>query len=175
MAKLLTFFLFVSAGLAVLGSVMQGSGGLVATDLTAAVDDAVTTIPVTSTVGFPGVDYIIIDNEKILYAGTTPVSFTGCTRGHRGTEATAHADNAHVYIFESGMINQMAGYNITAVVDQGGILMTLRLGRAVLALMVNAIGAPFQFLGTELALFAYFYMTMGIGLLVTMAMWIFGR
>jgi len=177
MSKLLTFFLFMFVGMTILGSVMQGSGGISTTELNGAIDEDDATIIVNSTVGFPNIDFIIIDNERILYAGINPPAydrFTGCTRGYGGTEATVHSDEAHVYIFESSMINQMMGYNITAVMDEGGILMSIRLGRAILSLLVNAIGIQFTFLGTELALFSYFYMAMAIGLIITISMWIFG-
>lgn len=55
-----------------------------------------TTITVDSTADFPEQGRIHIDEEEILYTGKTPTTFTGCTRGARGTRAATHADNAVV-------------------------------------------------------------------------------
>lgn len=60
------------------------------------IDAVVATIPVTTTAGFPGAGTLILDSEIITYAGTTPTSFTGCTRGTNGTPATAHINGTLV-------------------------------------------------------------------------------
>jgi hypothetical protein len=48
------------------------------------------TITVASTVGFPSSGTIHIGTEAITYSGTTPTTFTGCTRGVWDTLAAAH-------------------------------------------------------------------------------------
>lgn len=68
----------------------------VRTLLNGAIDTAVTTIPVDSTLGFPASGTIVIDSERITYTGTTATTFTGCTRGTGGTSAASHSDNAVV-------------------------------------------------------------------------------
>lgn len=55
-----------------------------------------TTVNVVSTTGFPTAGAISIGAEIIFYTGTTPTSFTGCTRGADGTSAAAHALNDQV-------------------------------------------------------------------------------
>lgn len=65
--------------------------------LSSAIDNIVTTIPVDSTAGFPTAGFISIDDEIIKYTGTTGASFTGCTRGSDGTIAISHLDNAAVH------------------------------------------------------------------------------
>jgi hypothetical protein len=67
------------------------------TSLNGAIDDAVVTITVVSTTGFPTVGYITIDAEAIKYTGTTATTFTGCTRGADGTANAAHTDTTVVY------------------------------------------------------------------------------
>ena len=52
-----------------------------------------TTITVDSTEGFPDQGRLKIGDEEILYTGKTRTTFTGCTRGYRGTNAANHADN----------------------------------------------------------------------------------
>lgn len=67
------------------------------TVLSANIDSIVTTVPVTSTTGFPPSGRIKIGNELIDYTGTTATSFTGCTRGTFSTLAANHLSGAGVY------------------------------------------------------------------------------
>lgn len=60
-------------------------------------DAADTTITVDSTRDFPEQGRIKINDEEIYYTGKTPTTFTGCTRGARGTLAADHADNDTVH------------------------------------------------------------------------------
>ena len=74
---------------------------LAQTTLTAAINNAVTTIPVVSTASFPIASVaepkaFYIDNETITYTGQTLTSFTGCVRGALATTAAAHLINAPV-------------------------------------------------------------------------------
>jgi hypothetical protein len=68
---------------------------------TTAVNDASfeaadTTITVDNTYDFPEQGRIRIEDEEITYTGKTPTTFTGCTRGARGTRAASHADDSVV-------------------------------------------------------------------------------
>ena len=54
------------------------------------------TITVDSTTNFPPAGTIVIGNELISYTGVGATTFTGCTRGARGTTAAPHADNSVV-------------------------------------------------------------------------------
>lgn len=56
--------------------------------------DSATTITVDSTQYFPEQGRLKVDDEEIFYTGKTPSTFTGCTRGVRGTRAASHSDNA---------------------------------------------------------------------------------
>ena len=55
------------------------------------------TINVDSTTGFPTQGIVSFDAEEVLYTGTTPTAFTGCTRGYDNTSASAHNVNTIVY------------------------------------------------------------------------------
>lgn len=77
-----------------------------ATTVTAPAGPADTTITVASTAGFPSAGQLRIDGEYLVYTGTTPTSFTGCTRdaGFFFTgpySSTTHAPGAAVYIDDS--------------------------------------------------------------------------
>ena len=62
----------------------------------ASFDASETTITVDSTYDFPEQGRIRVDDEEITYTGKTPTTFTGCTRGARGTRAATHADDSVV-------------------------------------------------------------------------------
>lgn len=61
-----------------------------ATSLSSAINNSVTTIPVSSTTNFPSIGAITIDSERISYTGKTLTTFTGCTRGFGSTTAASH-------------------------------------------------------------------------------------
>jgi hypothetical protein len=62
----------------------------------ASFDATETTVTVVSTYDFPEQGRIRVDDEEILYTGKTPTTFTGCTRGARGTRAATHANSSVV-------------------------------------------------------------------------------
>lgn len=62
----------------------------------ASFDATETTVTVDSTYDFPEQGRIRVDDEEITYTGKTPTTFTGCTRGARGTRGATHADDAVV-------------------------------------------------------------------------------
>ena len=66
------------------------------TQLNGAITTSDTTITVSTTAGFLTSGSIQIGSETIDYTGKTDASFTGCTRGARGTTVSAHADKADV-------------------------------------------------------------------------------
>ena len=68
----------------------------VRTTLSAGIDNAVATIPLTSTEGFPTSGAVIIDSERITYSGVSGNDLTGATRGAGGTSAASHSSGAAV-------------------------------------------------------------------------------
>lgn len=91
------------------------------TTLNGAHNASVTTITVSNTSGFPTYGIIIVDNEAILYTGTSGTTFTGCTRGYLNTIASAHDASVTVAsrdsIFdETG--NQLACYRVLLKVKE---------------------------------------------------------
>lgn len=101
---------------------MDGSAGAAAaTDLTAVADEDDVTINVTSTTGFlAGGGVLMLGNEKVEYAGLTPVTFTGLIRGVEGTDAEAHPIGTHVYPEDAGLINYMFSFNVVEAGITGG-------------------------------------------------------
>lgn len=76
------------------------SGATSATGLTldGTINDAVTTITLSSTDGLSAVGYIKLDSEIISYTGKTATTLTGCLRGQAGTTAAGHTHGAAVTV-----------------------------------------------------------------------------
>jgi hypothetical protein len=66
------------------------------TALTAALTDVAVSCTVAATTNAPATGLLLIDSELIKYTGKTATTFTGLTRGFRGTTAAAHAVAASV-------------------------------------------------------------------------------
>jgi hypothetical protein len=63
------------------------------------INDSVTTITVDSTVGFPPIGQIIIEDEVLSYTSITATTFVGLTRGVGSTDAATHANNVAVQTY----------------------------------------------------------------------------
>lgn len=75
------------------------------TTLNGGINNSVTTITVVSTTGFPTAGQIRIESEVITYTGTTATTFTGCTRGARGSTNAAHSTGVAVTKIQSPAAN----------------------------------------------------------------------
>lgn len=99
------------------------------TILNGAISATATSINVDDTTGFPGRGffYILIDEEVVQVQDTTPNGgqpWTSCVRGVDGTIATAHADNAPVYLvdqYEWFQVIPPTSGNDSWTVDPGGL------------------------------------------------------
>ena len=73
--------------------------GMTETDrLNGAIDAAVTTITLASTLAFPPTGRIRIDTEDIDYTGVSGNQLTGCTRGANATTPASHVNVSVVYL-----------------------------------------------------------------------------
>lgn len=137
MNKLMAFFMFTFIAGTIIGFLMEGGSGIVATSTTDLVTSSQDVIPVTSVTGFKSSgDRIVIGNESMTYAslqvsgindGKTCPCFVGVSRGVLGndgkkTTATAHAGpgnqngnatlGARVYNRGSAMVNESLDFNL---------------------------------------------------------------
>lgn len=96
------------------------------TELTAGISNNSTTpIQVTSTANFYAPGYIIIEQEVIAYTNLTPTTFTGITRGVKGTTNVAH--NTGVVVTEAaavaaGTVSQPIGFDTTVYSNKVSIV-----------------------------------------------------
>ena len=75
------------------------------TILSAAIDNAVTTISVASTATLAASGSVLIDSEIISYSGVTATTLTGCTRAASGSVAAAHVAATGVIQYVTSTIN----------------------------------------------------------------------
>jgi len=68
------------------------------TFLSTGINPTTLTIPVVSTVGFPDVGYISIDEEIIKYDSKTLTQFNASTRGAQGTSIASHDSGMNVFL-----------------------------------------------------------------------------
>ncbi len=68
----------------------------VGTTLSAGIDASVTTIPITSSTGFPATGTVGVGTEEITYTGVAGNTLTGATRGANSTTAAAHLSAAAI-------------------------------------------------------------------------------
>ena len=109
----LSIFLFIFGH--IFSSAVEGGTGIASTQLTAAIADDATTVPVVSTAGFlttTGQTFIIVDKEQIDYTGFTATAFTGVTRGTNGTNAKGHTSSTRVYNAITGRLNQFVAFEV---------------------------------------------------------------
>jgi len=72
--------------------------------INAAIDNAVTTLPLYAVTGFPPSGRVKIDTEEVDYTGISGTSLTGCTRGVNSTTPASHVLNS---IVSSGVQNPL--------------------------------------------------------------------
>ena len=180
MGKAIIFMVWMWLIVSLGGGVMQGSTISVATTaLTVAIDDADTTITVTSTNGFPDTGFITIIDERIAYASKTPTTFRGnlaqpLIRGASGTEATDHIIGEYVRTIESSMLNQSMGYKLAVISDTSGIIAFMTVPFAFITLIASFFILPLTFLGTDLEILTYLWGALSIGILVSLAISVIG-
>ena len=68
----------------------------VASTLSAGINASVTTIPITSSTGFPATGTVGVGTEEITYTGIAGNTLTGATRGANSTTAAAHSSGAAI-------------------------------------------------------------------------------
>jgi hypothetical protein len=92
------------------------------TGLTSNIGPTDTIIPVDSTTGFNSTGSIRINAEWISYTGITATTFTGLSRGSRGTSAASHAENSCVTarLYETTGGIELDGTFIARRIDIGG-------------------------------------------------------
>lgn len=169
MAKLIASYMLIFLLFAYFSSIAEGGGGIVATRLTAGVDEDDTILTVATTQGFLALDSVIINDEEIAYNGITAVQFQNCVRSHRGTTAEAHSADELVYSTGASVINRALGFNVISTGEAYG---TLAVIGTTIGFLGKSIGylVTFNFgiLGGQLVYLRYLLMAPAVGFVVYM-------
>lgn len=175
MSKLITFFLFVFLGAAILSAVMEGGGGVLAAELETTIDADDTTLELDNTTDFLTADYVILGDEKISYTGKTDTTLTGLTRGYDGTEATAHAAGTMVYSADASVVSSALGFSIASTTDNMGIWSVVTIPFYFLTrTLPHIVMMNYSFLSGNLAILGWFFFAAGTGLVITIALAVVG-
>lgn len=155
----------------IFGAVMEGGGGIAATQLTQDLSAGGTTLNVRNTTGFLQAGYIRRGDELIRYSNKSNTTFTVATggRGWDGTEAVAHYAGAKVYSPETSVINSALGFN---VMSTGATTATINIPIFVWSFMFNTVPKlitwDFPHFRTipELQLLRYIFVAMSAGFII---------
>jgi len=90
-----TFTLGTGWGVGGWGGYTPGTG---TTTLNGSINSSVTSIVLTSAVGFSAAGVVLIDSEQISYTGISTNTLTGCTRGANGSTAASHTSGVTVQL-----------------------------------------------------------------------------
>lgn len=167
-------FMFIIATIA--GNVLQGQSDFARTHLTAAIDSTITTIPVASTVGFPDVGVIVIEDEHIGYSAKTttpPYTVYGTVvqpllRHIDGTSAAPHAINKQVSTVPGAVLNASAAYYTAVIADSAGLQAFIAKPVAFFQLVGGFLFLPLSFLGSDLQILTVFWAVFGIGMIIAL-------
>ena len=126
MGKLFMFLTFMFLIVSTVGNVMAGEVDFARTRLTENIGSDNTTIPVSSTNGFPDTGILVILDERIAYASKTTTTFTGnlaqpLLRGAQNTDAVAHSSNERASTVPGSMMNTAASYHVAVLADASGL------------------------------------------------------
>lgn len=192
MTKMMAFFLTMVIVAGLLGGIMQGGNGIVATNLNGALTDSATVVVVESTNGFLSScdldgsgtvtdkdEFLVVENERIWYKEKTTTQFgtiaNPAVRGVFDTAAVVHSDNRRIGTQETSVIDDALGFRIAQQADAFGILAMFTVPLSFIFFTVpRMVQLNLSFLGTELAIISYFFFAASGAFIVTLGLTILG-
>ena len=174
------FMLFMWLCLCVAGGVAAGHIDFATTTLTTAIDADDAVLTVYSTVGLPNSGVVVLEDEHIGYSHKTSTTLYGSAtaplvRGAEGTEAVSHAAGTFVSTVPGAMMGMSMAYNVVALTDIAGPRAVVVAPLALFRLLGSFFNPHLEFLGTNLAIITYLWMILAIGMVVALAVNLFGR
>lgn len=170
--KNVAFMGFVWVIICLAGGLLNGLVTQASTRLTANLTSAGTTITVASTEGFRAPGILVIGNERIAYAATTPTTFIGTNfrpvvRGTGDTEAVAHSIGETVRMPESSMLNDSMSYRLALISDSAGLMSFITVPLAIFNIITDFMFLPLSFLGTDLVILTILWGIVALGTIIT--------
>lgn len=155
-----------------LSGVMEGGGGLAASQLTADHTAIVTELDVANTEGFLKSSYVHIGNEKIRYRNKDDNTFLNCTRAWDDTVADSYTTGTRVYSPDAEIINAALGFNIASTGATVGVVnIPMIIGNFFTVTLPRLILWDYSWLKTSqwLQLLRYMFMGISVGFLMYLA------
>ncbi len=179
--KKLMFFMLLFVYGTIMTFSMAGQTGISSTVLTNSITaESADDLVVTSTELFLIADAVMIDEEIIEYTGITDTTFTGITRGTRGTTEAPHGAATVVHNEPMGIINAMMGFRVLDMLtDNGLIIGSFQVAAALPSFFVNSVMKlmlwDFEFLeGNGIWLRAFLWV-LNVGLAISLISWALKR
>ena len=174
------FMLLMWMCICIAGGVVAGQMDFATTTLTAAVDEDDAILTVYSTVGLPETGIVVLEDEHIGYSHKTSTTLYGSVtaplvRGAEGTEAASHAAGTFVSTVPGAMMGMSMAYNVVALTDVAGPRAVIVAPLALFRLLGSFFNPHLEFLGTNLAIITYLWMILAVGMVVALAVNLFGR
>jgi len=95
------------------------------TTITVGINGSATSVSVASTAAFASAGFLLIENEVVQYTGKTATSFTGLTRGVKGTTAAAHIAGVAVTEAAAVAAGSSAALTLDTVVSSNQLTCTV--------------------------------------------------
>jgi len=174
------FMLLMWLCISIAGGVAAGQVDFATTTLTAAIDETDNVLTVYSTTGLPETGVVVLEDEHIGYSHKTDTTLYGSTtaplvRGADNTEAVSHAAGTFVSTVPGAMMGMSMAYNIVVLTDVAGPRAVVVAPIAVFRLLGSFFNPHLEFLGTNLAIITYLWMILAVGMVVALAVRLFGR
>jgi len=174
------FMLFMWLCICIAGGVVAGQIDFATTTLTVAIDEDDDALTVGSTAGLPNTGVVVLEDEHIGYSHKTATTLYGSAtapviRGAEGTEAMSHAAGTFVSTVPGAMMGMSMAYNVVALTDVAGPRAVVVAPLALFRLLGSFFAPHLEFLGTNLAIITYLWMILAIGMVVALAVNLFGR
>ena len=152
--------------------VTTGGSPVGATSLVADIGTGSGAITVDSVEAFvDGPQFIYIDNEVIFSNATTesPPRFLAIQRGQRGTDVVAHAAGARVYAETSGVLNELADFQLFEIKTIAGVIPYPSIDLSFLRdLILTAFAWDYSWMNGGFEIFQFFGIAIGfVALLLT--------
>ena len=180
MQNLFIFFVFTYICGQILSFTIDGTTGLGATELAASMSKTATTATVHSTDLFLSADLFIIGDETICYSGKSDTTFTGLTRGCRGTSAASHSNQSRVYGEATGLINQVIGFNLLQTLSNdglivGGLKVAVQLPSAIARTFTKLVMWDFAYFEGPAVYLQYMFFVLSAGLVLSLGLIVIRR
>ena len=166
--------------ISIAGGVAAGQIDFATTTLTVAIDEDDAVLTVYDTTGLPETGVVVLEDEHIGYSHKTSTTLYGSAtaplvRGAEGTEAASHAAGTFVSTVPGAMMGMSMAYNVVVLTDIAGPRAVVVAPLALFRLLGTFFSPRLDFLGTNLAIITYLWMILAIGMVVALAVRLFGR